>query len=203
MKFIIPLLFIFTGNGFSKEHNCDLDKTLPKVIESCEGEACGFYHYDRALSDITLYENPSTNSKVVGHIKRCDRFYELKPIMLMKSLGKAKINIPNQVLKEKNVKKGDIVKIAQYTGEGYLLLCLEGKTNIDAAMKGLRAKSEVYIADVSILKNTKNEAWVRLKNSKGVSGFSPRTNKTIMWYATYDDKKLCHPSHKKLVKDRF
>lgn len=65
VKIIVWTIFvsIITSFSFAKTHNCDETKKLPMLIESCEGEACGFYHYDKTLEDISLYKKPSLKSK--------------------------------------------------------------------------------------------------------------------------------------------
>ena len=60
------ILLSLSMPAYAVHHLCDESKLLPKVINSCEGEACAFYHYDKVLEDIVLYEKPSLKSKKVG-----------------------------------------------------------------------------------------------------------------------------------------
>ena len=187
MKLIIYfLLNFFSVSVFATIHLCDESKKLPKIINSCEGEMCAFYHYDKALEDITLYEKPSLSSSKVGMIKKCEQFKSLDVLMKMKSFGTAKVLFINKELKDHTVKVGDVVTVFQYQGEGYLALCVGKKKEIQGVMEGLRDGQE-DIAEVSSLKDTVNEAWVKLTTLKGVVGYTPRES-NIMWYATIDEK---------------
>lgn len=195
---LICIFTLLTNVAFATSHICNESKKLPKLIESCEGEACGFYHYDKALKDITLYEKPSLKSKVVGTIKRCEKFKSLSPIMKMKSFGTAKVLTLSKTLENQSVKVGDIVTLFQYQGEGYLALCVGDNKDIQGVMEGL-SDGDKSIAEVSIAKKTVNEAWVKLTTMKGIIGYTPRQN-NIMWYAMIDEKLLCNPEDKKSLK---
>jgi hypothetical protein len=192
MKLLFKIILLsFSISTYAVIHLCDESKKLPKIINSCEGEACAFYHYDKALDDITLYEKPSLKSKKVGVVKKCEQFKSLDVLMKMKSFGTAKVLFLNDELKKGNVKVGDVVSVYQYQGEGYLALCVGKNKDIQAVMEGLR-DGQNEIAEISSQKDTVNEAWVKLTTTKGVVGYSPRKN-NIMWYATIDTKKLCSP----------
>lgn len=200
MKILIQSIFIlFSISAFSVTHECDESKKLPKIIESCEGEACGFYHYDKALEDIPLYEKPSLKSKKTTILKKCENFKDLKPIMKMKSFGTAKVVTLNSTLDEMKVNIGDIVTLYQYQGEGYLALCVGNKKNIQGVMKGMSG-GDKSIAEVSIVENTVNEPWVKLTTISGVVGYTPRKY-NIMWYSMIDEKLLCEAGDKKLLRN--
>jgi hypothetical protein len=190
LLFLIILLS-FSISTYAVTHLCDESKKLPKTINSCEGEACAFYHYDKALDDIPLFEKPSLKSKKIGLIKKCEQFNSLDVLMKMKSFGTGKVLFLNDELKKANVAVGDIVTVYQYQGEGYLALCVGNKKDIQAVVEGLRGEQN-DIAVISSQKNTVNDAWVKLTTMKGVVGYSPRKY-NIMWYSTIDIKKLCDP----------
>lgn len=200
IKKIIKILcsLFFINLAFASSHLCNESKNLPKLIESCEGEACGFYHYDKALEDIPLYEEVSIESRIVATIKKCEKFKSLTPVMKMKSFGTAKVITLNDSLLKKSVKVGDIVTLFQDQGEGYLALCIGDKKDIQGVMEGMTG-GDTSIAEVSVVKNTVNEPWVKLTTIKGVVGFTPRKN-NIMWYAMIDEKLLCGPEDKKLLR---
>ena len=192
MKLLFKIILLsFSISTYAVTHLCDESKKLPKIINSCEGEACAFYHYDKALEDIPLYEKPSLKSKMVDLIKKCEQFKSLDVLMKMKSFGIAKVLFLNDELKKVNVAVGDIVTVYQYQGEGYLALCVGNKKDIQAVVEGLRG-GQNEIDEISSQKDTVNEAWVKLTTTSGVVGYSPRKN-NIMWYATIDTKKLCDP----------
>ena len=202
MKNFNKLLFLFiflTNTSLATTHICNESKKLPKLIESCEGEACGFYHYDKALEDIPLYEKPSFKSKKVATIKKCEKFKKLAPVMKMISFGTAKVSTLNQALVENKVKIGDIITLYQYQGEGYLALCIGENKDIQGVMKGMSGWDK-SIAEVSVIKNTVNEAWVKLTTMSGGVGYTPRKN-NIMWYAMIDEKLLCKPEDKKSLRN--
>jgi hypothetical protein len=62
MKLLVTLLVFFSSSqSFSRDWKCDQLKTLPKMIEGCEGEACGSLTYERTVKDVAPY--PSIDSK--------------------------------------------------------------------------------------------------------------------------------------------
>jgi len=193
-------LTMFTQSLSAKEYQCYDEKSLPKLTEGCEGEACDFYHYERALSDIQLFSKPDLKSKQIGIIKKCEKLNGLKVYMVVKRYGKAKVLKTSTILKKLKIKKNDVTTIQRYGGEGYLFLCINKIKNIDALMSAAGVSNDPKVATVKVLNNTITEEWIRLIDKKGNSGYAQRTEKTVMWYATYSESKLCDPSHKKDIK---
>lgn len=100
---------------------------------------------------------------------------------------------------QRKVKIGDIVTLFQYQGEGYLALCVGNNKDIQGVMIGMSG-GDSRIAEISIIKDTVNEAWVKLTTTSGIIGYTPR-KKNIMWYAMIDEKRLCSPEDKKLLRN--
>ncbi len=171
---------------------CSMYKKLPHLSKGCEGEACGFLQYKKAVKSVSVYAEPDTESKKIGTLNRCQKIDSFETYSKLNEYGFAEVIKPNEQLKKIGVKKGDLITVVRYLGEGYLAACV-GKIKIDA----VDSKNDPYgkQASVKVLQYNKSDVWVKLKLQSGVSGYVPDKSNFYMGYATYYPEYFCPEDH--------
>lgn len=126
------------------------------LIDYCNGEACGYLAYPKAIRSVKLHAKPDSKSKVVGEIKRCDVIKNFTLKSLFRKFGEAEAlaDIPGW-----DLKKGDKVKIA-WSQEGHSFGCVN--------------KNPVIFDTSCFLHKTMSqlEYWVSHTASNGRAGYS-------------------------------
>lgn len=190
MKYsILMLLCLFSFNVLAKEWSCLQLKTLPKIFEGCEGEACGALTYERAVKDVDLYRQ--TNSvKPFMKVSRCIQITYFEPFYILKKAGRVKFL---KSLKEHGVEIGDTAYFVRSVGEGYFDVCLNDKIIQISALPEAQATENKETA--SILYWGVSEHWIKTKFSNGAKGFTK--NDSHSWYQgyyTYEPSEHCPDS---------
>lgn len=182
---LITGAILFVNTSEAKEHPCSFSKRVPYLEKGCEGEACGFYHYNYALKNFKIYQNPDLKSKIMGEIKKCEHLKKIEPYYWRISFAKTKVLQANNELKKLDVETGDILTVKRYQGEGFQDVCI-GQIEV-----GVEEGDQVRA-----ISQGKTEEWVKVTNDNGLSGWIKREPETIMWAYTSDEAKKCSPNHK-------
>jgi hypothetical protein len=190
---LILTITTFINPSFAKIHLCDLEKSLPKLLKGCEGEACGFTHYDYAISDFKVFEKPNKKSKVAGIVKKCNYLKSIKSYTKKIKMAKAKVTSITGSLKSLGVSVGDTITIKMYDGEGWATACVKDK-NIEVFFGGIEMSGGV--STVKSVSEGKSVEWTNVKDELGVSGWTRRDGEKIMWAYELDNSKKCSPGHK-------
>lgn len=161
---------------------------LPFHIEDCEGESCGEVYYEYpSIKEVKLYEFPDHNSKVIETIHECEKFKNLKQFLNIYEFYKAKITRVGEDFEKHNLKKGDIIQITHYTGEGTWGACI-GKDNVKWIQEITDDKYPTYPIDGVEFITPKIEklpkVWVYVTSIRNKSGWSDE----FFWFGKYSDE---------------
>ncbi len=182
MKLIIILSLILSNTVFSKCNpegysfkdysesytKIDFDSLckikIGDLINYCNGEACGYLSYPKAIRSVVLHEKPDLKSKIVGERNRCELIqgFELKSVFEDFGEAIALADIPGW-----NLKKGDVVKY-YFQQEGDYIGCVKDRPVIFYATSQ-RINDSTCFEDK---KPSKLEEWVYHTASNGKHGYS-------------------------------
>lgn len=185
------LLSCAASAASAKTWTCELHPKYPVLLEGCDGEACGVLTYERALSDTPLYAAPSDELKKVGDLRRCERISSFATFTRLKRPGVAEVVEPDSKAKALGVRVGDKIPLLRSHGEGFSSGCI-GKTTIDFVdTYAGNADTETRI---KVAAWPDSETWTRVKNQKGVVGYSNKHD-FYMGYYSYEPSLFCAGDH--------
>jgi len=112
-----------------KEHECSALKNGPILVEGCEGEGCSIILSDAPsiVDSVTLYEGAGTDTQVVGELKKCDLYFNLKPQLRITEVTPVLVIKAQENLLKHGISAGDKIYITHYGGEGSWFVCLGDK----------------------------------------------------------------------------
>lgn len=176
----------------AKDFVCTKYKSLPVAINTCQGEgACGYLDYDKAIQPVSIYEQPSKNSKIVDRLGRCELIQDTEPYLVVKKFGVLKAVTVREDLSKFGVKEGDTIPLVSHVDYDEVRTCIGDET-----LSVLTEKTN-SISFVKILEENETQSWVQLKTPRNVIGYAldvPEEWEKEPWYLdtyTYDDNKRC------------
>ncbi len=174
-----------------KKFKCTLYQKFPHLMEGCEGEACGFLKYEKAIKSAPIFEKTDKKSKNLGTINRCQKIKEFKTFTLLNEMGEVLVVKANKKLTQLGVQDGDIIPFISSLGEGFLKGCVDN-TAIDMAMTGSDVREEAL---VEILTDPKTEGWIKVKSETGIEGYIPKSERFYMGYYDFSAENFCPEDH--------
>lgn len=155
------------------------------VIDTCNGEVCGYLSYPKAINDVKLHARPDLKSPIVGQVKKCQKIENFKVVSIFREFGELEALTE---LEGYGLKKGDKVKYL-WSKEGNYYGCLKNRPIVIYAY-GERdlAKTCFFQIKPSLL-----EEWVHHKASNGKMGYSiaDSENRFYIPYGGWDQSLIC------------
>lgn len=156
---IITVVFLFAAKTYAQQYNLPLPF---KDSGACPFEGCSYGKWIANESTI-LHKSMSINATSAYTVKRGERITALTGVVVTSRPGKARI-ISSITLGKKMAKAGDVVQVLRYVGEGSYKVWYQG--GVTEAADGI---------DIKILSKPFTTWWVKMKNRKGLIGWTLQT----------------------------
>ncbi len=147
---------------------------------ACPFEGCVYQEWI-AKAELNVFKDRDLSSPIVFTLGRREEVNALTGVVITTRPGKVKILEPITLDLEKPVSlvPGDILFTLHYLGEGYWLFWFKGELHSDEIMSpsDVVEKTPRPNAPIQVLSVPETEWWVKLKNSKGIIGWTKETEK--------------------------
>ncbi|TDJ04586.1 MAG: hypothetical protein E2O68_07950 [Deltaproteobacteria bacterium] len=171
-----------------KEHECSALKNGPILVEGCEGEGCSIILSDAPsiVDSVTLYEGAGTDTKKVGELKKCDLYFNLKPLLRFTAVTPVLVIKAQEDLLKHGISAGDKIYLTHAGGESSWFVCLGDKIFRDWSDDGAIGVSFYHPDDrdpgtslVKLLEHqniNRPETWYSLTTKDGKKVYTNNTS---------------------------
>lgn len=196
----VALVLLCALYADAKSWKCDLP--LPYLHKGCDGVGCDLLTYDKAISNVDVYEKPNLKSKILGKIKKCETLKSVEGYKMIEEFGTLQINVWPESYKDVSVKHKDTVEFLNYKGEGGYEVCIH-KKNYEiysslASQEALRRKRgykfKLLDFDYAMpISSGKSQEWYKVKAASGLEGFVPYNEEKLFFipYSAYQEGMFC------------
>ena len=173
-KYLVLICFgiLFVCNSFISAQTLKLPY---KDVGACPFECCTYREWT-AKKETSLFKDMNSNSPVVFKVKKGEKVTGMTGVVITSVAGKATVlsNFTSETTNRK-FKKGDVLSLLTYLGEGYYQVWQKGKFFEAPADADDHFK---------ILSQPKSVWWVKIKNRKGQIGWTKLAD-------NFDNKDAC------------